>query len=177
LLAVNPNKFWNPPRTEPKPGWKTVAQREDLKQAEHRKVASADSMQARLRLRELQGSQIEPYIQAYTYLEARRASARNAALYDLAQQQFRLQPNKVPAAIGRIHSAKALCPLGGRFSLQDTAGGFASDRWSESSLYDERQTPADYRFAFMEWLRGLDVGFALEDQTLKAEVKLEIQPQ
>jgi serine/threonine protein kinase len=176
LLVVSPERFWNPgaPR-QPRLGWQTLSPRADLEQAKHRKVASSDDAQARLRLRELQGSRVEPYIQAYTYLEARRASARNAALLDLTMQQFCLDASKAPQAIERIHRAKTVCPLGGELTLKSNAAGFRSDRWPETSLYDERETPANYRFAFMDWLRGLDVGFALENQTLKADVRLELQ--
>ncbi|WP_425617142.1 serine/threonine protein kinase [Anatilimnocola sp. NA78] len=145
---------------------------------------TSEKKQVRFELKPLQGTQIEPYIQAYTYLEARRASAKQAALLELTMQQFCLRPAEVLPALESIHSARMLCPLNGRLTLaredsplgQTHGNHWCSDRWTASSLYDEVTVPPDYRFPFTEWLRGLDLGCSLEDQTLSADLSLEVQP-
>lgn len=166
------------------PGWDVRSPREDLRKAEFKKIASSEKHQVRLELNQLQGTKVEPYIQAYTWLAARRASARQAALAELTMQQFGLPADDVLPALERVHAVKMLCPLDGQLSFAEpeTPAGevhgrqWCSTRWTSSSLYDETEIPADYRFAFTDWLRGLNVGFSLDNQTLSAEMKLEVRP-
>jgi hypothetical protein len=163
------------PSTPSGPGWQVRSPREDLRDEKALStVPNADNHQVRFKLKALQGTKVEPYIQAYTYLEARQASARQAALLELTMQQFGLNPHEVLPALESIHSARILCPLEGRWQFANHQ--WSSDRWTKSSLYDEEQVPADYRFAFTDWLRDLDMGFSLKGQTLSADLSMEIAP-
>jgi hypothetical protein len=62
-------------------GWQLHSPRVDLTdEAAFKWVTTADFKQIRFEMKALQGKKVEPYIQAYTYLAARRASAKQAAL-------------------------------------------------------------------------------------------------
>lgn len=186
LVGLQPVPRQNYPVVQPSgKGWQLLSPRDELQeQAAFKIVPTADNKQIRFELKALQGTKIEPYIQAYTYLEARRASAKQAALLELTMQQLRLQPGEVLPALERIHAARFRCPLQGRleFAAEQAAPGkfpgnqWCSDRWLTSSLYDETTVPEDYRFLFTDWLRGLNVGFSLEGQTLSADLRMEVLP-
>jgi hypothetical protein len=154
-----------------------------LRKSLFEKKPSSETRQVRLVLKGLQGTQIEPYIQAYTFVEARRASARQAALLELAMQQLCLKPEGVSAALESIYAAKIVCPLDGEISFTTNGAQpslsipeWRSNKWTSSSLYDETATPQDYHFPFTDWLRSLNVGFSLDNQTLSADVQLEVLP-
>lgn len=173
-VPINPQPGLQPAQPAGGPGWDVRSPREDLRKADFKKVATSEKHQVRLELNQLQGTKVEPYIQAHTWLAARLASTRQAALAELTMQQFGLPAAEVLPALERIHAAKILCPLDGQLSSAE--GQWRSSRWTTSSLYDETEIPADYRFAFTDWLRGLNVGFSLEGQTLSADLQLEVQP-
>lgn len=167
------------------PGYQLRSPRADLRDKElFHTETTADKHQVRFELKGLQGTKIEPYIQAYTYLEARRASAQQAALLELTMQQLCLRPDDVLPTLEAIHGAKFLCPLAGqwKFTAEQMAGDplpsqqWCSDRWTASSVYDETAVPADYRFPFTAWLRDLNLGFSLQGQTLSADLLLEVSP-
>lgn len=167
------------------PGYQLRSPRADLRDKElFRTEETADKHQVRFELKALQGTKIEPYIQAYTYLEARRASAQQAALLELTMQQLCLRADDVLPALEAIHFSKFLCPLAGqwKFTAAQAAGDpfpsqqWCSERWTASSLYDETAVPADYRFPFTDWLRDLNLGFSLQGQTLSADLLLEVSP-
>jgi hypothetical protein len=163
-------------------GWRVISQNDDLKTPDLRFVngAQLDGPQLRLRLKELKGTQVEPYIQAYTFLDARRTSARNATLLNTAMQQLHLPPNNVVDELENLYGTRLVCPLDGKYELVKDAAPAAywqSTKWGVRSLYDESHPGEDYRFAFLEWLKTLDLDFKLDDQTLTAQVTLDIRPQ
>lgn len=180
LLLFNPRAYHAPVERASGPGWYIRSNRSDLKNQELNHANNSDTKQARLELHALQGRRVEPYIQAYTFLEARRASARNVALLELVSQQLQLHDVEALDSLERVFTDRLVCPLGGEYTQGannlTTGPLWRSDKWTAPSLYDENTVPSSYRFAFCDWLRNLNVGFALEAQTLKADVQLQVKP-
>lgn len=182
VFLVSP--FRKEPRSDRVPtkletGHYIFARNESLKGTILAEEWEASQAQVRLRLKEIAGTDIDPYIQAYTFLQARRASARQATLLNRAMQQLHLPPADVGRALGAVHGGKLLCPLDVEFQLQgdaDVAYFWTSSGWGTRSYYDEVAPTAEYRFPFLDWLRKLDLDFHLQAQTLTADVHLEVQP-
>jgi hypothetical protein len=177
LLLIAP--FRNDRDVAPKPGYQIITFNESLKDTKLVEGREADKAQVRLRLKEIAGTDIDPYIQAYTFLQSRRASARQAMLLNRAMQQLHLPAADVVREMGDVYGGQLLCPLGAPFRMQgdaDLAYYWNSAGWGTRSYYDEVAPSDDYRFPFLEWLRTLALDFQLESQTLSADVRLEVQP-
>jgi len=66
------------------------------------------------------------------------------------------------------------CPLGGDFGVSETGGRsyWTGTQWPKTSYYQETKTPASWKFAFLDWLRGLDLRFDIDQTTLRANIDL-----
>ncbi len=130
--------------------------------------------QVRMRMGSLSGSKVEPYIQAYTYLESRRTSSENARFLNESSRWLQLPPKQARDAVEGLLGARIKCPLGGEFTLQNVDGHphWVSTSWSQASLYSVTQTPESWKFPFLDWIRRLDLRFDLDRTTLRAHVDL-----
>ncbi len=132
------------------------------------------SPQVRLRVKSLSNSKAEPYIQAYAYLAARKASSENARFLNDISSWLRLPINETRESVETILGAQLCCPLGGDFNLREIADHsyWAGTQWPEISYFTETKTPPSWKFAFLDWLRGLDLRFDIDRTTLRAHVDL-----
>jgi hypothetical protein len=123
-------------------------------------------------------TQVADYLHAYAFVEARRASAMNAQLLNDLPQQLGLPPKHSPRLAREILGAAPICPLDGQYRLtgEESRQIWRSTAWREGSVHDVQQVPDGYRFPFLQWLRGIDVRFMLSDDTLKADVILNVKP-
>ncbi|KAA5541797.1 hypothetical protein FYK55_16435 [Roseiconus nitratireducens] len=135
--------------------------------------------QVRLRMRSLEGSQVEPYIQAYTYVASRHKSAQNASFLNDYSRWFNLDPRVGRNELQQILGADVQCALGGEFVLRKSGAQplWASTAWEVPSVYQVTSIPDHWRFAFLDWLRELHVAFDLGSSTLRAQINLTIKPQ
>lgn len=143
-----------------------------LEKISHEEISS--SPQVRLRVKSLDNSKVEPYIQAYTYLASRKASAENARFLNDAVSWLRL-PNKGSRdSVETLLGAEMRCPLGGDFVLKDFNGRsyWTGSQWPEASYYKETSAPKTWKFAFLDWLRGLDLRFDINQTTLRAHIDM-----
>ncbi|WP_158265064.1 CARDB domain-containing protein [Blastopirellula marina] len=133
-----------------------------------------DSAQILFGANDVHKSLAAPYLRAYTYLEARKASARNAMFLEGLTQQLGLTPLEAEEAAARILPGKLICPLGGSYqrTAGDENGVWASTAWDTPSYNDVAATPDDYQFAFLEWLHSMNVKFLLDRNTLLANIEL-----
>jgi hypothetical protein len=131
----------------------------------------------RLRTVDVNKTAVAPYINAFTYLESRKVSAANAQLLNLLNQQLNVRPHLAQTEAERVLRARLVCPLGGEYQLatESAAPHWSGSAWTTKSYYDLSEVPADYRFPFLDWLRGLDVAFNLTPNTLAASVELEVR--
>ena len=133
--------------------------------------------QMRLRMVDVNETAVAPYINGFTYLESRKVSAANAQLLNLLNQQLNVQPPVAQSEAERLLRARLVCPLGGEYQLltESAVPYWTSSGWTTKSYYDLNKVPSDYRFPFLDWLRGLDVAFNLTPDTLLANVELEVR--
>ena len=136
-----------------------------------------DSSQVRLRVKSLASSKVEPYIQAYTYLASRKASSENAKFLNDFTSWLRLPITESRDSVETVLGAQLRCPLGGDFGLNDHDGHsyWTGTRWPEASYFAETKTPASWKFAFLDWLRGLDLRFDIDQTTLRAHVDMVVR--
>ena len=135
---------------------------------------SEDPHEIRLSMRTLKGTQVEPYIQAYTYLQARHRSAGNSRLLNQFSDWLKLPSKESRVAMEGILGGSLVCPLGGNFEFRESEGRgrWEGTAWESSSAYTIDDAPETWQFPFLHWLRGLDVRFDLDESTLHAQVDL-----
>ncbi|QEF98489.1 hypothetical protein Mal15_25410 [Stieleria maiorica] len=158
----------------------TVAMQPDLRDEVFHGISReniANPPKVRLRMRSLSGADIEPYIQAYTYLASRQTSYQNARFLADLTDWLNLPTQESQGVIESLLNAKIACPLGGAFQLKQVAGrtDCVGTAWNESSLYQLHQTPETWKFPFLDWLREMDLRFDLDQNTLHAKVDLTIR--
>lgn len=136
------------------------------------------SAQVSFQLRDVKNAQVMEYLKAYTYINARRVSAFNARFLNQITARLNSEPQKTRRAIERALGAELVCPVGGVYDLQVGRAKqprWVSSAWKESSLADVDQVPHEYRFAFLDWLRGLEIEFSLSRNSLNSQLELEVR--
>jgi hypothetical protein len=160
--------------------WTVIGRRTEIRQraVSEMTLAGANSTaQVRLRMADANHAAAAPYMQAYTYMQTRRASAANVQLIHFAAQQI---PGEMAAAretVEKMLGAHLVCPLGGNYRLAEGPGGrqlWTGTAWPRASYYDETRCPSEYHFAFLDWLRGLDAELSLSGDTLTAKIELRV---
>ncbi len=141
-----------------------------------RTTRSAEPAQVRLVIPDPNQARVAGYLHAFAYAESRKMSAQNAQLLNDLHSQLGLPPAASLLAAERIFEAIPVCPLGGRYEVTTSDGAefWKSSAWNEPSCYQLENAPPDYRFPFLDWLRGAKVLFALSANTLKADVELDV---
>nr|WP_143547821.1 hypothetical protein [Rhodopirellula sp. SM50] len=157
----------------------TVAMQSGLRDEVFNEISQeniVDPPKVRMRMRSLSGAEIEPYIQAYTYLASRRVSYQNSRFLADLTHWLNLPPQESQSVIENLLNAKVTCPLGGAYQMKQVAGmpDYVGTAWNDSSLYELNQTPETWKFPFLDWLREMDLRFDLDQNTLHAKVDLTI---
>ena len=134
----------------------------------------SQSPQVRLRVKSLADSKVEPYIQAYTFLASRKASAENARFLNDFMSWLQLPIGESRDSVENALDAQLRCPLGGNFKLSNRNGHsyWAGNEWPETSYFAETKTPESWKFAFLDWLRGLDLRFDINQTTLRTQIDM-----
>ena len=139
--------------------------------------AAPREAQLRLRISDLSHRRIARTIRAYGYTRARQVSAGNVFHINAVCSQFRLAPKQGLRAVEDILAARLVCPLGGRYVLGNgPSPRWLSTAWSADRMADVSAVPKDYRFALLQWFRGLALEFTLDRTTLRAHLELDLNP-
>ncbi len=134
--------------------------------------------QVRLLVADAQRAAVWPYLRAYTYTQARAESASQAGVLNLLTQQLAVDPAEARTLAEDVLRARFVSPVGGSYRLtkgESDLEHWTGSAWPQASLYQEREVPPEYRFPFLDWLRGLDAEFSLTGDTLKANVTLTVK--
>ncbi len=132
-----------------------------------------DSAQVRLHVGNLNGSQLEDWVNAQLYERARDASAAGASYLAMLSRQLRIEPDRVMDAVEPILAAKIQCPLGGTYQPSQVAAG----RWISSAWAGEAPPatpPAGYVAPLMKWLRGADASLTQLDDRVVVDAVIEV---
>jgi uncharacterized protein (TIGR03000 family) len=133
--------------------------------------------QIRFRLGDLGESKFGAVLQAICYMHARRISSTNTQLLAELTQQFGVPAAEARTAAEQLLGAKLVCPLGGeyRFDPQGVAAPrWKSTGWPRASVYEDTAVPGNYRFSFLQWLRGAEIYFDLTPTVLSVHAELEV---
>ena len=165
------------PMIETRDGITVVSESDEVRDQVHASInkrAVHDPHEVRLRMGSLQGSKVEPYIQAYTYIDARRASAQNAQLLNQWTRWLQLPPENARGTIENLLGGKVCCPLGGKFIQvpADDSIHWTGTAWKTASRFTVTEIPPEWKFPFLDWLQGLDLDFDLGQNTLTAKIAL-----
>lgn len=139
--------------------------------------------QGRLAVKDLSGSQIEPWLNRFWYRRGLQASLGNAAFLNAMEQQFHLEPKTVLQTTEELVGAKLQCPIGGKFRWSESStdsGIWTSDRWPSEGLNPETALlPDDYKAPWIDWCRGLKLHLSQLPESLAVLgiIELEQLPQ
>ncbi|WP_253156736.1 PDZ domain-containing protein [Stieleria tagensis] len=165
------------PMIETRDGITVVSESDDVRDNVHAQIKKRpvpDPHEVQLSMGSLNGSKVEPYIQAHTYVDARRTSAQNACWLDQWTDWLRLPPEYSRRTIENLLGAKVCCPLGGDFTLatKEDRIHWTSTAWTKPSRFEVTDIPPEWKFPFLNWLQGLALDFDLGQNTLTARIDL-----
>lgn len=137
--------------------------------------------QLRLQLADLAGTRLVPYLNSQGYTRALATSAGNLSFFHVLMQQLRVDPEQAIESTETVLAARPVCPLGGKYKLHEFGPGpvrWKSTAWPEHSPYigNVNRVPAEYRFPFLDWMRGLSLELSIDAQTLMTHIEVELQP-
>ncbi len=141
-------------------------------------VEAARPAQVRLHVGDLTKAKLSEYVNAQAYLRARKTSASNTTFLHNLSMQFQLPREDCLAVAQNLLDAKLICPLGGSYKLKDLDNGLRA--WSSTSVAAkgkklEFNLPAGYLPPPMNWFRGLDLEFAMYENSLSALATIEVE--
>ncbi|MHB8952991.1 MAG: hypothetical protein ACYC4U_08405 [Pirellulaceae bacterium] len=133
--------------------------------------------QVRLALSDPNRASVGPYLHAYAYLASRQASGLATQMLNDLTGHFGMSPQQGLETVHWIFDAAPVCPLKGSFKWTEAepCGFWTSSAWHELSVFELQEVPSEYRFPFLDWLRGATVEFALTGTTLSADVALQVK--
>ncbi|MBX3421360.1 MAG: hypothetical protein KF752_07360 [Pirellulaceae bacterium] len=165
---------------------------------------SADMAQVRLRVANLDNTQLASWINRESWQQGWTASHANAHVMDLIHQQFKVPAGQCRQVTERLLDAQIQCPLGGQYQFQSqwteseaeskasaldvdstpleqriTSGWWASSAWSSSTMAHGRPLPPeDYMAPWLQWFRGAQVHVTQLPSTLAVVgvVKTQLPP-
>ena len=131
-----------------------------------------EAAQIHFQMRDVNQTKIAEYLRAHTFLRSRRAAATNMVLVNEIAFATHTPVGDVQRMIETCTGAELVNPMGGEFGVFPLSTGSqlspptltVSDSLGVS-LYKATEIPQDYRFPFLDWMRNLDVRFALENRT------------
>jgi hypothetical protein len=136
-------------------------------------VDVADSAQVRIRIGNLNGSQIENWVNGQLYELSSAASGAGANFLGLLSRQLRVNPSQVGSASEKIMGAEVQCTLGGEYQYAAEVGHWSSTAWQGDML--PATAPPDYVAPLLEWFRGTSATVTQYDDRLVADAEIDIQ--
>ncbi len=131
-----------------------------------------------MHLEDITGAKVYPYINAWTFMSSRQASAADVSTINLLADSLQADPVILLERIEKSLGAELKCPIGGEYSAKQTVNRppfIVSTAWNQAWLHDENQVPANYEFPFLKWLHGLDLECTLGAVTLESRLELDIE--
>jgi hypothetical protein len=132
-----------------------------------------DAAQIRLHVGNLNGSQLEGWVNGQLYDRARETSVAGANYLSMVSRQLRIEPDKVLEAAEQILAAQMQCTLGGTYQPSTVSPG----RWVSTAWGGETPpatAPAGYVAPLMEWLRGADASLTQYDDRVVTDAVIEV---
>jgi serine/threonine protein kinase len=131
-----------------------------------------------MHLEDISGAKVYPYINAWTYMSSRQASAADVSTINLIADALQADPKIIFEKIETSLGADLKCPVGGEYSVHQTMNRppfIVSTAWNRPWLREENEVPASYEFPFLKWLHGLNLECTLGAVTLESRLELDIE--
>ncbi len=125
---------------------------------------------------------IEPLLNDLGYAQTRETSLGNLRLLHALNQQLRVPPAACRDTAEKLLDAKLICPLGGKYVLQQTDGGV--QQWISTALQSapppsggllKYHAPAGYLSPPLSWFRGLDLDATIAPKAVSAHAEIIMQ--
>ena len=136
--------------------------------------------QIRVNVKSLREAKFAPLLTASAYVHVRKASAGNAIMLRSVSRLMNAGPEQTMATVRRVLGARLVCPLGGTYRpSKGKSGIWVSSAWRERTVEEITRIPDDFRFAPLQWFRGLVLEFAIDPQaqTLSTHIELDTAPE
>jgi hypothetical protein len=131
-----------------------------------------DSAQVRATIGNLNGSQIEGWVNAQLYDRAREGSVAGANFLSLLSRQLKVRPEEGLSRAELILGASLQCTLGGQYEYSPMAGRWISTAWRGETA--SQVAPPDYVAPAMTWFRGAKASLTQYDDRLVADAVIDI---
>ncbi len=136
--------------------------------------------QVRLRVGDVSRARVTPSLNSLAYGRTRETSLGNLRLLHSMTQQLHVPGPDCLVAAELLLDAKLVCPLGGQYVFQETAGG---GRWTSTAVHPVHsqgllKTPAPPGYAAppLSWFRGLNLDVAMTENRLSAHADVVMLP-
>lgn len=140
---------------------------------------SSSSHLMRFQLADVRQTNAARYVNAYAYMDSLKLSAETANALTLFEGAIRSTSTDPVRTIEKAFGLTPCCPLGGTYHQPNVTDGsteWTSSAWTKPSYYQLTEAPASYSIPFLNWMRGMEVTFDLDAQTLHAQVSMTIDP-
>ena len=132
-----------------------------------------DSAQIRIHIKNLNGSQIEGWVNGQLYERARESSIATARFLDLITEQLGVPPEDVLVAVRSVLGADVQCALDGEYEFSPENGRWLSSVWGGSVAPEV--APAGFVAPAMKWFRGVKASVTQLEDRLLADAELNLE--
>ncbi len=133
----------------------------------------ADSAQVRMQVGNLNGSQIENWVNAQLYDLTSAGSAAGANFLGMLSRQLAVDPSQTGSASERILGAQVQCTLGGEYQYDPQIAHWSSTAWRGDTL--PAVAPTGYVAPVMQWFRGSNATVTQYEDRIVADAVIDIQ--
>jgi len=127
-------------------------------------------------------SKLAGTINGMFYLSAKNAAIGNIRFLQSLTAQLRVPPEDCLKDAERLADAALVCPLGGKYQLEERPGTLST--WITTALPADQMrlvsglfqpAPANYTAPVLNWLLGLDADLALDQRILSLHAEVDMQ--
>jgi hypothetical protein len=136
--------------------------------------------QVRLRVDDVSNARITPALNDLAYARTRETCLGNLRFLHALDEQLHVPPAACREAAEFLLDAKMICPLGGKYVMQEAAG--EPSRWTSTAFEDTPPggllrvpAPPGFQAPPLRWFRGLDLEATMLETTITAHADLIMQ--
>lgn len=134
-----------------------------------------DDAQVRVRVGDLQGSQLQSWVNGQLYDRARQSSVAGAGFMSLLTRQLGVAPEDAQVATRQILGADLQCTLGGDYQYSNISRRWISTAWQGELA--SMTAPPNYQAPAMKWFRGTAASVTQYEDRVVADVTVDIARQ
>lgn len=125
---------------------------------------------------DVRSSQAFPYLRAYRYVQCKQDSDATVRMANEVSAWLNVSAEQARSSLEDALGGQLVCAAGGELKsvVKHGTRRLTSAMANHSPNGLTREVPEDYRFNFLEWLRGLEIEFSLTPTTLGARVQLDV---